>query len=148
VLPLIRSQARRVFRWLRPELKQELVQDVVENAYVAFARLVRRGREGLAFATSLANFAIRQVIAGSRVGAKLNIRDVTSVVAQRQWGFYLQSLLPDCSTNAWSGITGRRHAHASARPSGVSIGLPGLAENQTCVLMGSNGLMIFAASFG
>jgi len=105
MLPLIRSQARLAFRRLRPELKQELVEEVIANAYLAFSRLVRRGREGLAYATPLANFAIRQVIAGRRVGTKLNSNDVSSVVAQRRRGFTLRTLPSESSElNIWSEI--------------------------------------------
>ena len=82
LLPQIRNQARLAFRAVRPELKEELLAEVVANAYCAFARLVERGKLDLAFATPLAQFAIRQVRAGRRVGAKLNGRDITSRHAQ------------------------------------------------------------------
>ena len=62
MLPLIRSQARLAFRRLRPEHKNELVQEVIANAYCAFAALVSRGKANIAYATPLANYAIRQVI--------------------------------------------------------------------------------------
>jgi hypothetical protein len=78
MLPLIRSQARRAFRRLHPELKEELFAETVANAYCRFSRLVRTGKAELAFATPLANYAIRQVLAGRRVGTKFNIRDLTS----------------------------------------------------------------------
>ena len=105
MLPLIRSQARLAFRRLRPELKNELVQEVVANAYCAFAALVRRGKANIAYATPLANYAIRQVIAGRRVGTKLNSRDVTSIVAQRHQGFTRRTLPSNGSeSNIWSEI--------------------------------------------
>jgi RNA polymerase sigma factor (sigma-70 family) len=78
MLPRILSQARRAFRQLRPEHKDELVQEVVVNAYCAFMRLVHRGKAHIAFATPLANYAIRQVIAGRRVANKPSLRDVMS----------------------------------------------------------------------
>jgi DNA-binding NarL/FixJ family response regulator len=78
MLPRIRSQARRAFRQLRPEHKDELVQEVVVNAYSAYVRLVRRGKADVAFATPLANYAIRQVIAGRRVASKPSLADVMS----------------------------------------------------------------------
>ncbi len=105
MLPLIRSQARRAFCRLRPELKQELVQEVIANAFVAFVALVRRGKADIAYATPLANYAIRQALAGRRVGAKTNCRDVSSVVAQRRWGFTLENLSWNGSgANIWSEI--------------------------------------------
>jgi hypothetical protein len=92
MLPLIRSRARLAFRRLRPELKEELIQEVIANTYLAFTRLVRRGRESLAFATPLANYAIRQVLAGRRVGTKLNIRDVTSPHARSSYRVIVERL--------------------------------------------------------
>jgi hypothetical protein len=53
----------------------------------------------------LADYAIRQVIAGRQLGSKQNCRDVSSVVAQRQQGFTLRTLPSDCSdSNIWSEI--------------------------------------------
>ena len=105
MLPLIRSQARLAFCRLRPELKEELVAEAVANAFCHFSRLVRAGKEGLAYATPLANYAIRQVIAGRRVGSKQNLCDVSSVVAQRRQGFTLRTLPSESSEpNIWSEI--------------------------------------------
>ena len=105
MLPLIRSQARLAFRRLRPEHKDELVQEVIANAYCAFAALARRGKTNIAYATPLANYAIRQVLAGRRVGNKQNFRDVSSVVAQRRGGFSLRTLPSDGSeSNVWCEI--------------------------------------------
>jgi hypothetical protein len=78
MLPLIRRQARLAFRRLHPELKEELVQEVIANAFCRFSRLVRSDKANLAYATPLANFAIRQTLAGRRVGTKFNVRDLTS----------------------------------------------------------------------
>ena len=105
MLPLIRSQARLAFRRLRPEHKSKLVQEVVANAYCASAALVSRGKANIAYATPLANYAIRQVIAGRQVGTKLNSNDVTSVVAQRRRGFTLQNIPSNGSESSiWSEI--------------------------------------------
>jgi hypothetical protein len=78
MLPLIRRQARLAFRRLQSDLKEELVEEAIANAFCRFSRLVRAGKEGRAFATPLADFAIRQVLAGRRVGTKFNVRDLTS----------------------------------------------------------------------
>jgi RNA polymerase sigma factor (sigma-70 family) len=78
MLPRIRQLARRAFRRLRPELKEDVVQEVIANAYCAFVRLVGRGKADVAYATPLATFAILQVIGGRQVGTKLNRRDVLS----------------------------------------------------------------------
>ena len=78
MLPRIRRQASVAFRRLRPDRKDELIQEVVANAYCAFVRLVDRGKGDLAYATPLAKFAIWQVTAGRQVGTKPNLRDVLS----------------------------------------------------------------------
>src|SRR5471030_1368878 len=92
MLPLIRSQARLAFRRLRPERKHELVQEVVANAFCAFTALVSRGKANLAFATPLANFAIRRVIEGRRVGSKLNTRDIMSHQVRSTYGVTIESI--------------------------------------------------------
>jgi hypothetical protein len=92
MLPSIRDQARLAFRAVQPELKEELVAEVVANAYVAFSRLVERGRADLAYPTPLAQFAIRQVRCGRRVGSKLNIRAVSSRHAQLAKGIVMERL--------------------------------------------------------
>ena len=80
------------FRGLRAEARDELTQEVVANAYCAFAQLVRRSKAALAYPTPLAQFAIRQVRAGRRVGSRLNVNDVLSGYAQRRKGFRLKQL--------------------------------------------------------
>jgi hypothetical protein len=92
MLPRICSQARRAFRQLRPEHKDELVQEVLANAYCQFIRLVRRGKADVAYATPLANFAIRQVIAGRRVADKPRLRDVLSPQARSVDGIVVERL--------------------------------------------------------
>ena len=87
LLPRIREHANFAFRTQPPEYREELVAEVVANAFVAFKRLVKRGLSHVAFATPLAKFAIRKVRAGYRVGTKLNVRDVTSEYAQQRKGF-------------------------------------------------------------
>lgn len=83
LLPAIRRQARVAFRREPAERRGELVAEVVANCWVAFRRLVERGLEHRAYPTPLAQFAIRQVRSGRRVGTKLNVRDVLSEYCQR-----------------------------------------------------------------
>ena len=92
MLPKIRSRACRAFHKLRPELREEWVQEVLANAYCAFVALVRRGKSDLAYATPLANYAIRQAISGRRVGSKLNVQDVLSPHAQEASGIVVERL--------------------------------------------------------
>jgi RNA polymerase sigma factor (sigma-70 family) len=83
MLPQIKLHAHVAFRLRGPEDREDLVQEVIANAYSAFARLVERGKANLAFATPLAQYAIRQVRSGRRVGSKLNQRDAMSPANRR-----------------------------------------------------------------
>jgi hypothetical protein len=73
-------------------MKDELIQEVVANAFCAFVRLVRRGKSELAYATPLAKYAIRQALGGRQVGTKPNINDVTSPYAQAARRFVVARL--------------------------------------------------------
>jgi hypothetical protein len=90
MLPIIRRQAWIAFRGQQAEAREELVQEVIANAYCAFVRLVRQGKQSVAFPTPLAQFAIRQVRAGRRVGCSLNCNDVFSHSARRIRGFSIE----------------------------------------------------------
>ncbi len=92
LLPAISEQARFAFRSERHERRQELIAEVVANAFVAFVRLMDRGLESIIYATPLAQYAIKQVRDGRRVGAKLNCRDVSSPYAQWAKGFAVERL--------------------------------------------------------
>ena len=83
LLPAILKQADVAFRFNPREEREELIAEVVANAYCAFHRLAERGKTDLAYATPLAWYAIRQVREGRRVGTKLNIHDVTSRYCQQ-----------------------------------------------------------------
>jgi hypothetical protein len=45
LVPAVRRCAEFSFRKLRPDLRKEMVDEVVVNALAAFARLVERGRD-------------------------------------------------------------------------------------------------------
>ena len=78
LLPSIEKHARVAFRSRLPERREELVAEAVANCWAAFVRLMQRGLEHVIYAGPLAQFAIKQVRRGRRVGNKLNIRDITS----------------------------------------------------------------------
>ena len=92
MLPIIRRAAQIAFRKIRPELRQDLIEEVVANSFVAYARLVERGQADRAFPSPLARFAIAQVRVGRRVGNHLRVRDVLSHYAQYQNGFQVERL--------------------------------------------------------
>lgn len=83
LLPQIERQARRAFRDHQPAEREELVQEVIADAYVAFARLVELGKTDLAYATPLAMYAVRHIRSGRRVGSSVNKRDVLSPANRR-----------------------------------------------------------------
>jgi hypothetical protein len=92
MLPLIRSRARRAFRELDPENREDLIEEVVASAYCCFVRLVRHRKTSMAYATPLANFAIRQAIAGRRVGSKSSVIDLTSPFGRSSRGIHVERL--------------------------------------------------------
>jgi len=92
MLPRIQRRADFAFRRVPPEQKDEWVQEVVANAYVAFVGLVERGKASAAFATPLANYAIRRVLAARQVGSRLSSGDVLSPQARSLDGIVVESL--------------------------------------------------------
>ncbi|HET6323610.1 MAG TPA: hypothetical protein VFG04_02825 [Planctomycetaceae bacterium] len=78
MLPEIRKQTNFAFRQVPVDAREELIQEVVAQAYALFVRLCQRGKTGLVYSTPLAQFAIRKVRAGRRIGSRANIRDITS----------------------------------------------------------------------
>ncbi len=83
MLPQIRRQVRVAFRGLRVELREERMQEVIALAYAMFVRLVRQGKEAVAYPTPLADYAIRQVRAGRRVGCRQHTQDIMAPTARR-----------------------------------------------------------------
>ena len=75
LLPAIDNQARVAFRSEPAERRQDLIAEVIANCWVAFVRLMERGLEDMVYPTPLAQYAIRQVRSGRKVGSQLNVRD-------------------------------------------------------------------------
>jgi len=61
MLPKIRSVALFQFRRYRPELKEETVQQVVAMCWRWYVQLCQQGKSGLAFSTTLANYACKKI---------------------------------------------------------------------------------------
>jgi hypothetical protein len=105
MLPTIREQARLAFHSSRPEAREDLIAETVANAFCIYQRLVDRGKQGLAFPTPLAWYAIKRARAGRRVGRKLNVRDITSEYCQHQKAVFVERLdLRDSRSGAWQEI--------------------------------------------
>ena len=92
MLTAIRHSAQIAFRKLPPELRHDLIEEVVANSFVAFARLVERGQADRASASPLARYAIAQVRVGHRVGGRLRIGDALSNYAQYRKQFFVERL--------------------------------------------------------
>jgi hypothetical protein len=105
MLPSIRRRAHITFRAAHPELREDLIQDVVASSFAAYARLVELGKEELAFPYPLARFAIGQVRAGRQLGNPARIREVLSGYAQHHKGFQVERLdYFDEEENRWREI--------------------------------------------
>jgi len=86
ILPRIQSQAWNAFQGLPFDLKQELQSEVVGHCWKSFIKLFELGRHEDVPPMTLARFAIRAVRSGRRMGASLNINDVSSNYCQRRLG--------------------------------------------------------------
>ena len=84
MLPKIERLASLAFRGESKDVREEMIQEVICNALVAFKRLYEKGRVDLAYPSVLALYGIRQVRDGRKVGSKLNVNDVMSSYAQQR----------------------------------------------------------------
>lgn len=121
MLPAIRRVASYAFRHLRRAVREDLMAEVVANAFAAFRRLVKQDKAALAYPTVLAKFAIRQVREGRRVGSKLNALDVLSPYAQRLKGFSVQQLLEATELNKWQDLVVEDRRASPAEVAGFKI---------------------------
>ena len=104
-LPVITRYARNAFRHRDPESREDLVEEVVVNALIAFKRLCDKGKVDIAYPTVLASYGIRQVRDHRRAGCRLNIRDVSSEYAQQRKGFKVERLDRfDRRESAWTEV--------------------------------------------
>jgi hypothetical protein len=105
MLPSIQKHAAVSFRHLKPEAREEAIQEVVANSLRAYVRLVQLGKVDLAYPTVLAKFGVAQVKDGRKVGNRLNVNDVSSQYAQRLKGFTVERLDHyDEEENQWQEI--------------------------------------------
>ena len=105
MLPSIRRVAAYGFRQVPRRCREELINDVIAKAYVAFVELVARGKAALAYPTVLAGYAIRQIRTGRQVGYRQNVRDVLSSYSQRRNGFAVQPLFGRDDHGEWEELT-------------------------------------------
>jgi DNA-directed RNA polymerase specialized sigma24 family protein len=85
----------------RCALREELIAEVIANAFTAFRRLLEPGKIALAYPTALARFAIRQVREGRRVGSPQNTGDVFSSAPKNRQRIHLQPLHQRLDGKGW-----------------------------------------------
>ena len=102
MMPAIKRHARIAFRYLKPEAKQEAVQNVLCNTWAALVGLARRGKLDQAFPSILAGFGVKQTRDYRVVGGHLDIKDVLSKYCQVNKGVFVKRLDHyDDEENGW-----------------------------------------------
>lgn len=104
LLPAIREQLRFLLRKLSVDERAEALAECVANVVLAYARLYERGKLDVAYASSLAAYAVKHYFSGRRVGNPLNADDVASPWAQKQRGFRVRSLDRRDAAGAWKEV--------------------------------------------
>ena len=105
MIPTIEAHAKIAFRHLGREACAEMVQEVTCNCCQAYSRLVEQGKTAVAFPTALAKFGVRQAKEGRKVGAKLNVKDISSDYCRQKKNLLLERLdRYDSEEQAWSEI--------------------------------------------
>jgi hypothetical protein len=69
-----------------------LIAEVCANCWVAFVGLIEGGLENVIYAGPLAQFAIKRVRSGRKVGIKANVNDITSRHCQVRKGVRVRRL--------------------------------------------------------
>ena len=92
LLPKIRQLAMVSFQRLGPRSPRRIGPGNDCECLSRWHRLVRQGKGAVAYATPLAQFAIRQVRAGRRVGCRQNARDILSGGSKRVHGLKIERI--------------------------------------------------------
>ena len=83
MLPSITKIAKFAFRERDPEAQEDLIEEVIVNAMVAYKRLYDKGRVDDAHPSVLTRYAVAQVCEGRKYGNKHSCREVLSPYAQK-----------------------------------------------------------------
>ena len=129
MLPTIRRVAAYAFRHAPRELREELVADVVAQAFLAFMNLVARGKAAWAYPTVLAKYAIWQM----RDGRLPPERARCLVAAGSASSGVLRSAARRLPGARRLASTDRRLACYTGRDCGAAHGFPGLAQPAAAV---------------
>jgi hypothetical protein len=93
VFPCVGRHALVYFRRVRcPHRLPDAVAEVVAVCWRWFLKLCQRGRDVRGFVSALAAYAARHVGSGRRLCGQERSKDAMSPLAQRRWGFTVQTL--------------------------------------------------------
>jgi hypothetical protein len=112
MLPTIERYATMAFAHLDAEAREDRVQSVIGNTFVAYARLAQLGKLDIAYPSALARYAVAQVRAGRRLGSCMNANDVLSEHARRHKGVKvrrLEDLSEDQDQEGWKQVVLEDH---------------------------------------
>lgn len=87
LMPVVKTQARIVFRQLPQPEREEATQGAIAIAFAFYADLVAKQKLEKLFPSKLADFACRHVRCGRILGGRLNSREVLAPKAQRKHRF-------------------------------------------------------------
>ena len=92
VLPTVQTHAQIQFRHLPLEQREDLIQESIASACVAYQRLAAHGKLHVASPGNLATFAVKQARDGRHVGGHQDAaRDILSPRCQRRHGVQVLS---------------------------------------------------------
>jgi hypothetical protein len=94
LLPTIERQIVFRFRRVPVPFREDVLQEALVAAFVAYRRLADRGRHDQIFATPLAQFAVCRVRDGRRVGSPGNRLDASCPFVARRRGFRFDTHRP------------------------------------------------------
>ena len=86
VLPAVRNHAQHAFRRLQRFEREEALQEVLVQVYIACVRLTAQGEQARAYPSALARFAIARYREGRRAAQPTCSRDVLSEARRSQPG--------------------------------------------------------------
>jgi hypothetical protein len=107
--PAVLAHLRFTFRFMRPEEREDAIQETEALVVVAYERLFMQGRAAVAFASPLARYAVAQYRTGRRVGGQLNVNDVMSRHAQRHHDLVVERLDRRYPDGAWKEVLVEDH---------------------------------------
>jgi hypothetical protein len=92
ILPRIELHGRIYFRHLDPHRKADAIQEMRALAWRWFLRLDEQGKDPADFLMSFTTFLARAVNSGRRLVGMVKSKDVMNPIAQRCYGFKVESL--------------------------------------------------------